>query len=323
MMIIGMPPMKKLRIGVSTCLLGETVRYDGGHALDRYITGTLGQHMEFVPVCPEMEAGLGVPREPLRLIGNPDSPRLLTVNTKRDLTDTMVGWAKRRVKALEKEDLRGFIFKSKSPSSGMERVKVYTEQGRVVKKGVGIFAKAFMEHFPRLPVEDEGRLNDAGLRENFIERIFTLDRWRKTSKGGITRGDLVTFHTRHKLLILSHSPRHYQIMGKKVAHIKGKDMLEVYDDYESMLIEALCLKATVKKHTNVLLHMTGYFKKQLTADEKKELLGIIKEFHDGLIPLIAPITLLNHYVRKYKQQYLKNQVYLSPHPTELKLRNHV
>jgi uncharacterized protein YbgA (DUF1722 family)/uncharacterized protein YbbK (DUF523 family) len=319
----GIPSMKKLRIGVSTCLLGETVRYDGGHALDRYITGTLGRHMEFVPVCPEMEAGLGVPREPLRLIGDPDSPRLVTVNTKRDLTDTMIEWAKRRVKRLEKEDLRGFIFKSKSPSSGMERVKVYTEQGISVRKGVGIFARTFMEHFPRIPVEEEGRLNDPRLRENFIERIFTLDRWRKTSKDGITRGDLVAFHTRHKLLILSHSPRHYQVMGKKVAHIKGKGISEVCDDYESMLIEALRLKATVKKHINVLHHMMGYFKKQLTADEKKELLGIIKDFHDGLIPLIAPITLFNHYVRKYEQQYLKDQVYLSPHPTELKLRNHV
>jgi uncharacterized protein YbgA (DUF1722 family)/uncharacterized protein YbbK (DUF523 family) len=323
MMIIGMPCMKKLRIGVSTCLLGETVRYDGGHALDRYITGTLGQHMEFVPVCPEMEAGLGVPREPLRLIGDPDSPRLVTVNTKRDLTDTMIEWAKRRVKGLEKEDLRGFIFKSKSPSSGMERVKVYTEQGIAVKKGVGIFARAFMEHFPRIPVEEEGRLNDPRLRENFIERIFTLDRWRKTSKDGITRGDLVAFHTRHKLLILSHSPQHYQVMWEKVAHIKGKDISEVCDDYESLLIEALRLKATVKKHTNVLHHIMGYFKKQLTADEKKELLEIIKDFHDGLITLIAPITLFNHYVRKYKQQYLRDQVYLSPHPTELKLRNHV
>jgi uncharacterized protein YbgA (DUF1722 family)/uncharacterized protein YbbK (DUF523 family) len=315
--------MEKIRIGVSTCLLGEAVRYDGGHAYDRYVTETLGQYMEFVPVCPEMEAGFGVPREPVRLVGNPASPRLMMVKTKQDLTDTMTAWARRRVKELEKEDLCGFIFKSKSPSSGMERVKVYTEKGMPVKKGVGLFAKAFMEHFPLIPVEEEGRLHDPHLRENFIERIFTLNRWRQTLKGKKSPGTLVAFHTRHKLLILSHSNKHYREMGKLVAQTKGKKISEIYAQYEALLMEALRLKATFKKNTNVLQHMMGYFKKQLTADEKQELLEVINDFHSGLVPLIVPVTLFKHYVRKFGQPYLKDQVYLSPHPTELKLRNRV
>ena len=315
--------MEKIRIGVSTCLLGERVRYDGGHALERYITETLGKYMEFVPVCPEMEAGFGMPREPLRLVGDADSPRLITVKTKKDLTDTMTDWALQRVRELEKEDLRGFIFKSKSPSSGMERVKVYTEKGMPVKKGVGLFARIFMEHFPLIPVEEEGRLHDPHLRENFIERIFTLDRWRKTVKEVKSPGRLVGFHTRHKLLILSHSTQHYREMGRLVAQIKGKNISEAYFHYEVLLMEALRLKATVKKHTNVLQHIMGYFKKHLIAGEKHELLEVIGAFHDGLFPLIVPVTLFRHYVRKYEQHYLQDHVYLSPHPLELKLRNHV
>ena len=315
--------VEKIRIGVSTCLLGESVRYDGGHARDRYVTETLGQYMEFVPVCPEMEAGLGLPREPIRLVGDPESPRVVTINTNKDLTETMTNWAQQRVRELEKEDFCGFIFKSKSPSSGMERVKIYTEKGMPVKKGVGVFAKAFMDHFPLIPVEEEGRLHDPHLRENFIERIFTLNRWRQMLKEKPSAGTLVKFHTRHKLLLLSHSTKHYREMGKQVAETKGKKISEIFDHYESLLMEALRLKATVKKHTNVLHHMMGYFKKQLTADEKQELLEVINDFYNGLVPLIVPVTLFKHYVRKYGQPYLKDQVYLSPHPMELKLRNRV
>jgi len=315
--------MEKIRIGVSTCLLGESVRYDGGHARDRYVTDTLAQYMEFMPVCPEMEAGLGLPREPIRLVGDPESPRVITIKTNKDLTETMTNWARQRVRELEKEDFCGFIFKSKSPSSGMERVKVYTENGMPVKKGVGVFARAFMEHFPLIPVEEEGRLHDPHLRENFIERIFTLNRWRQMLKEKPSAGTLVKFHTRHKLLLLSHSTKHYREMGKQVAETKGKKLSEILDHYESLLMEALRLKATVKKHTNVLHHMMGYFKKQLTADEKQELLEVINDFYNGLVPLIVPLTLFKHYVRKYEQSYLKDQFYLSPHPMELKLRNRV
>jgi uncharacterized protein YbgA (DUF1722 family) len=270
-----------------------------------------------------VECGLGVPRESMRLVGDPENPRLVTTRTNRDLTDRMVQWARKRVVELEKEDLCGFIFKSDSPSSGMERVKVYNEKGMPVKKGRGMFARTFMEHFPLIPVEEEGRLHDPKLRENFIESIFTLMRWRELLQEGRSRKNLVGFHTQNKLLLLSHSEKHYRLMGKLVATVKEKPIEEVYGAYEGLLMDTLSLKTTIKKNANVLQHMMGYFKKDLSSDEKQELLEVIDEYRKGYVPLIVPITLMNHYVRKYDQSYLKQQTYLQPHPMALQLRNHV
>jgi uncharacterized protein YbgA (DUF1722 family)/uncharacterized protein YbbK (DUF523 family) len=315
--------MDKIKLGISTCLLGENVRYDGGHKLDRFLTDTLGQYVEYVPVCPEVECGLPIPRESMHLEGDPESPRLVTLRTKQDMTERMVSWAKKRVVELEKEGLCGFIFKSDSPSSGMERVRVYNKKGMPVKKGVGMFARIFMEHFPLLPLEDEGRLHDPKLRENFVERIFTLKRWREVLAKKESRGTLVDFHTQQKLLILSHSPKHYQIMGKFVAKAKDIPLKNLYQQYQNILMEALQLKTTPKKNSNVLMHMMGYFKEQLSSDEKQELLEVINHYRQEYIPLIVPMTLINHYVRKYDQPYLEQQVYLNPHPLELQLRNHV
>jgi len=312
-----------IRLGISTCLLGQKVRYDGGHKLDRFLTDTLGQYVEYVPVCPEVECGFGIPREAFRLVGDPESPRFVTSRTHQDYTERMMQWAERRVIELEEEGLCGFIFKSNSPSSGMERVKVYGKKGMPVKKGRGIFARIFIEYFPLVPVEDEGRLHDPRLRENFVERIFALKRWRETLSKKFAMADLVEFHTLHKLLILSHSEKHYRTMGKLVAAGKEMPFKELYTQYEALLMEALRLKTTPKKNSNVLMHMMGYFKKQLASDEKQELLKIIHQYRDVYIPLIVPITLINHYVRKYNQPYLGRQLYLHPHPTELQLRNHV
>lgn len=314
--------MEKITIGISTCLLGENVRFDGGHKLDRFLRDTLGRYVHYIPVCPETECGMGIPRESMRLQGSPESPRLVTSRTKVDKTDMMVTWAKKRLVQLEEENLCGFIFKSDSPSSGMERVKVYDDKGVPAKRGVGIFARMFMDHFPLVPVEEEGRLHDALLRENFIERIFTLKRWRDTQEARSGRGALVDFHSRHKLLILSHSQKHYREMGKLVADQKRLARQELYERYEAMLMEALALKTTAKKNVNVLQHMMGYFKQHLSADEKKELLEIIGEYQKGVLPLIVPVILIGHYVRKYDQPYLKEQFYLNPHPLELQLRNH-
>ena len=312
-----------IRLGISSCLLGNDVRYDGSNSRDRFITDTLGQYVEYVPVCPEVECGMSVPREAMHLLGDPDHPRLVTVRTGKDYTDQMVSWATRRVAELKKEDLCGFIFKKGSPSSGMVRVKVYNEKGMAEKKGTGMFARVFMDHFPRLPVEEDGRLHDVELRENFIERIFTLKRWREVLGGKMSHGRIVDFHTKHKLLILSHSPTHHRIMGGLVAQVKAIPRKTFYERYERLLMEALALKATPKKHTNVLHHMMGYFKKMLSSQEKQELLEIMDRYRDGIIPLIVPITLINHYVRKYDQLYLRQQYYLNPHPIELQLRNHV
>jgi uncharacterized protein YbgA (DUF1722 family)/uncharacterized protein YbbK (DUF523 family) len=315
--------MEKIRLGISSCLLGENVRYDGGHRHDRFLTDTLGQYVEYVPVCPEVGCGLPVPREAMHLEGDPDSPRLMTIRTRQDMTDRMQAWSGKRVTELEKDGLCGFIFKSDSPSSGMERVKVYNEKGIPVKKGVGMFARAFMKHFPFLPVEDDGRLNDPILRENFIQRIFVFKKWREMMMGKQGRGRLVDFHARHKLLILSHSPGHYRLMGRLVAKANELPIKELYGQYQSILMEALLVKATPKKNANVLMHMMGYFKKELTSEEKQELLDLINNYREGRFPLIVPVTLIRHYVRKYDQPYLKEQVYLNPHPLELQLLNHV
>jgi uncharacterized protein YbgA (DUF1722 family)/uncharacterized protein YbbK (DUF523 family) len=314
---------EQIKLGISSCLLGEKVRYDGGHKLDRFLTDTLGQYVHYVPVCPEVECGFGIPREAFRLVGDPESPRLVTSRTRQDYTERMVEWARKRVIELEREGLCGFIFKSDSPSSGMERVKVYSDKGMPVKRGRGVFARLFMDYFPLLPVEEEGRLHDPGLRENFIERIFALRRWREVLSKERTMADLVEFHTRHKLLIFSHSETHHRAMGKLAAAGRQMPLKELYERYEALLMEALRLKTTPKKNSNVLMHMMGYFKKQLTSTEKQELLEIIRRYRDGYIPLIVPITLVNHYVRKYNQDYLSGQTYLHPHPIELKLRNHV
>jgi len=314
---------EKIKLGISTCLLGEPVRYDGGHKLDRFLTDTLGQYVEYVSVCPEVECGLPVPRESMHLEGNPDSPRLVTSRTMQDMTERMMNWARKRVVGLEKEDLCGFIFKSNSPSSGMERVRVYNEAGMPVREGVGMFARIFMEHFPLFPVEDEGRLHDPKLRENFIERIFALKRWREVVAKKESRGNLVDFHTKNKLLVLSHGPKHYQMMGKLVAQAKALPIKEVYLKYQSLFVESLKLKTTPKKNANVLQHMMGYFKGQLSPDEKQELIEIVELYRREYVPLIVPVTLIKHYVRKYDQPYLKEQVYLNPHPIELQLRNHV
>ena len=316
-------PEEKIRLGVSSCLLGEKVRFDGGHKLDHFLTDTLGRFVEFVPVCPEVEVGLPTPRETLRLVGEPGAQRLVFSKSGEDITDRMMAWAQKRVTALEKENLCGFIFKAKSPSSGMERVKLYDRNGVPNKQGVGIFAQAFMEHFPLLPVEEDGRLHDPGLRENFIECIFTLKRWRDTQEGGMTRGKLVDYHTRHKLLLLSHSTEIYRQMGKLVARAKEVEEDVLYKDYLALLMKGLRLKTTVSKHVNVLQHVLGYFKNHLSSDEKQEVLDLLDNYRARLIPLIVPVTLLNHFVRKYDQAYLKKQVYLNPHPQELRLRNHV
>ena len=315
--------MEKIRLGISSCLLGEKVRYDGGHKLDHYIRETLGRYVDWVSVCPEVEYGLPVPREAMHLVATAEGPRLVTSRTGVDHTGGMKRWAARRLDELGREDLCGFIFKSRSPSSGMRGVKVYNPSGVQVRTGVGIFAGAFMDRFPLIPVEDDGRLQDPALRENFIERVFVFGRWEEFQVGGGKIKDLVSFHTDHKLLILSHSLRHYRTLGSLVADAKKYRPEKLHSEYVGTLMEGLKLLSTTKKNTNVLNHMLGYFRKQISSGEKQELLGVIEDYHKGLVPLIVPVTLIKHYVRKYDERYLARQHYLNPHPAELMLRNHV
>lgn len=314
--------MDKIRLGISACLLGERVRYDGQHKLDPFLRETLGRFVEWVPVCPEVGCGLPVPRESMHLEQAPDSVRLITTRTRRDLTEQMQAWIGRTLPELEAQELRGFVFKSKSPSSGMRGVKRYTEQGMPNGSGPGLFAAAFMARLPLLPVEDEGRLHDPALRENFIERVFVYDRWRACEADG-TLGALVAFHTRHKLVLMSHSPAALRALGRIVAEAKGRKPQAVRADYLEQLMPALALHATPAKQTNVLQHIMGYFKEKIDSVEKRDLLEVIESYRLGLIPLIAPVTLLRHLVRRFDDPYLKGQVYLDPAPAELMLRNHV
>ncbi len=311
-----------IKIGISSCLLGNKVRYDGGHSHDRFLTQTLGLFAEYVPVCPEVECGMPTPREAVRLVGPTEDPRLVTQKTGVDKTEQMKTWIKGRLKELTKEDLCGFIFRSKSPSSGLYRIRVYGDDDKVRKNGTGIFAKAFTEAFPRIPVEEAGRLHDPKLRENFIESIFSLQRWRQLIQENKSLGGLVEFHTHNKLLILSHNQDIYRNMGRLVAQGKSYDLDVLFDRYEALLLKALKLKSTLKKNINVLQHMMGYFKKDLNGDEKQELLSVFNQYRSGYVPLIVPITLIQHYVMKYDQPWLKAQTYLNPHPFELKLRNY-
>lgn len=311
-----------IKIGISSCLLGNKVRYDGGHSHDQFLTQTLGLFAEYVPVCPEVECGMPIPREAIRLEGDSENPRLVTRKTGIDKTDQMMTWIKARISELAEENLCGFIFKSKSPSSGLYRIKVYAEDGNVRENGTGLFAKAFTQAFPRIPVEEAARLHDPKLRENFIENIFSLQRWRQFVGHNMTLGGLVEFHTQNKLLILSHSQDVYRKMGRLVAQAKKDEFSFLIDQYEELLLSALRLPTTLKKNINVLQHIMGYFRKDLSHDEKQELLSVFEQYRSGYVPLIVPITLIKHYVRKYDQPWLKTQTYLNPHPFELKLRNY-
>lgn len=313
---------KPIRILISSCLLGRNVRYDGGHKKDGFLVETLGPFVEWVPICPEVDYGLPTPREAMRLVGDPDAPRLVTSKSGDDHTDGMLRWARSRLRELEALDLCGYICKKDSPSSGMARIKVYGETGVPSRTGAGIFTKAFMDRLPLVPVEEEGRLHDPVLREMFVERVFTLRRFRDLLAHDRTRGGLLAFHTGHKLLLLSHGRRTYAQLGRLVARAKDVPSAELFDRYQRLLTEALSAKPTPKKCSDVLLHMMGHFRKMLTRDEKEELLEAVRRYRERRAPLIVPITLFRHYVRKYRVAYLARQAFLHPHPAELMLRNH-
>ncbi len=311
---------QRITLGVSSCLLGEKVRYDGGHKQHHYITDLLACYFRFQPVCPEVECGFPTPREAMHLTGNPVTPRLVTVKSHSELTDQMQSWCNRRVSELQPLQLRGFILKKNSPSCGLFRVKVYREKGPPATTGSGLFAHSMATAAPLLPMEEEGRLADAGLRENFIERVYCYDRLLRLLDSKPGKGELIRFHTAHKLLLLSHSPEHYRRMGKLVAD--ANTSAKLLPEYTALFMEGLQLLATPAKQTNVLMHCLGYFKKNLTGWEKQELLGLINRYRSGQLPLIVPITLLKHYIRRFEQPYLAEQLYFSPHPDELMLRNH-
>jgi len=314
----------EIRIGVSACLVGEAVRYDGGHKRDAFLTDTLARFVRFVPVCPEVEVGLGIPRETLRLERDGRrGTRLVATKSGADHTSRMHRFAASRVAKLRDADLCGFVLKKDSPSCGLERVRRYDHNGVPAREGRGLFAAALVERLPLLPVEEEGRLRDPALRENFLERVFAYRRLRSAFRPRWTIGDLVRFHTAEKLLLLAHDPAGYRDLGRLVAGAKRTDRRDLRDRYATGFMQAMASKATKGRHANVLQHMAGYFRETLSAEDRRELEERVEEFRRGLIPLIVPITLFRHHVRREGVAYLAGQTYLEPHPKELMLRNHV
>jgi uncharacterized protein YbgA (DUF1722 family)/uncharacterized protein YbbK (DUF523 family) len=316
-------PARKLRLGISSCLLGRKVRYDGQHRRDPLLVDVLGPFVEWVPVCPELELGLGVPREPIRLVGDPAAPRLLAERSGADHTAAMRRFAARRVAELEQLALDGYVTKKDSPSCGMERVCVHRERkGPPRRDGVGMFVRALMQRMPLLPVEEEGRLQDPVLRESFIERVFGYAHWKAARAAGMRRGDLVAFHTAHELVILAHSPAAYRRLGTLVASAGKVGLAPLLDAYGRGFMEALRIPATRGRQANILRRVAGHLREALPAPDRKELEGLVRDYARGLVPLVVPQTLARHHVRKHGVAYLAGQTYLDPDPKELMLRNH-
>lgn len=312
----------RLRIGVSSCLLGNEVRFDGGHKRDPFLTDMLGRYVEWIAVCPEVEMGLGTPRETLRLQRQGSHVRLIMPKTDEDHTATMRAYAERRTRELERENLDGYILKKDSPTCGMERVRIYEVNGIPHRDGVGMFAEALMKRFPHLPVEEEGRLHDPRLRENFISRVFAYRRWREMSAQGITRAALMRFHEQHKFLLMAHTQEGTRRLGRLLANAKQFSSNEALAEaYLSEFTQVMRRTPTMRNHTNVLQHLAGYVSDHLDPDDRQEMTATIHDYRRGVLPLIVPVTLLRHYVRKFKVPYLQDQVYLNPHPHELMLLN--
>ena len=313
---------RPLRLGISACLLGQEVRWDGGHKRDAFLIGTVGRFVEWVPVCPEVEVGMGTPRETLRLVADADDAvRMVTSRSGVDHTASMNRWATRRVRELAAEDLDGYVLKRDSPSCGMERVKVYDGKGGVRRRASGLFAAELCGRNPLLPAEEEGRLNDPLLRENFLERVFAFRRLRDAFRPRWTVGELVRFHTGEKLQLMAHDVQAYRELGRMVAGARSAPREDFAEGYQQLYMAAMRKLATVRKHTNVLQHMQGWFSKQLDEDQRGELTQLIADYRAGLVPLIVPVTLIRHHVRRLDVEYLQGQTYLEPAPKELMLRN--
>ena len=316
-------PEPDIQVGISSCLLGEEVRYNGGHSHDSFITSMLSPYFSWIPICPEMDIGMGTPRENIRLVRREDEIHLIGPKSGTDYTDKMQSYAKERVQELAQSPLHGYILKKDSPSCGMERVRIYDTNDVPQRKGRGVYALQLMEQFPLLPVEEEGRLRDAHLRENFIERVFAYYRVQQFTSDSPTPGDLVEFHTRHKLTLLAHHQEKYRQLGQLVAKSGDQNFTQVLKEYITLFMKTLQVQASLKNHTNVLHHAMGHFKDYIDSPDRQELADCISDYRSGLVPLVVPITLIKHHLRKYPVDWLKKQVYFYPYPPELKLRNSI
>jgi uncharacterized protein YbgA (DUF1722 family)/uncharacterized protein YbbK (DUF523 family) len=312
---------KPLKIGISACLLGQPVRYNGGHKASRLCSEVLARHFEFVPICPEQAIGLGTPRQPIRLVGDPEQPRALgTVNRELDVSDALSQFGQRTAERLD--DICGYILMQKSPSCGMERVKVYQANGYPADGGGrGLFAAALMRARPDQPVEEDGRLTDPVLRENFITRVFAYAEWQRLQQAGLTRQALITFHERYKYQLMATCREQYRQLGRDVAQSASTPLPLFAARYFTRMMAALKQPASRGSHSNVLQHLSGYLKRALSAPEKQELQHLIEQYRLGIVPLVVPMTLLKHHFRRHPDAYIEHQVYMQPHPEDLSLRN--
>lgn len=311
-----------LRLGVSACLLGARVRFDGGHKQNRFLLDELGRYFQFEPFCPEVAIGMGTPRPTIRLVGDADNPRVVgSKNADLDVTDALREYSERTAGRLQ--GLCGFVFKKDSPTCGMERVKVYNGKGMPQADGVGIFARAVQQANPLLPVEEEGRLQDATLRENFVSRVFVYARWQALQRQGLSKKGLIDFHARHKLLIMAHSPAAYKELGRMLAQLDKAEpeLRDLAGRYIERVMTVLKSRASRKRHANVLQHVLGYLRKHVDAANRADLVEVIDDYRQGLVPLVVPVTLLQHHFRRHPHPYIAQQVYMNPHPRALMLRN--
>jgi uncharacterized protein YbgA (DUF1722 family)/uncharacterized protein YbbK (DUF523 family) len=312
--------MTDITLGISSCLLGNEVRHDGGHKRNIYATSTLSEYFSFRSFCPEMSIGLGVPRPTIRLTRSGGGIRLTgSDNPDMDLTDDMNRWSTDAIEGMR--DLSGFILKNNSPSCGMERVRVYDGNGAPSRDGTGLFAAALMSAMPWLPVEEEGRLNDPMLRENFIERVFVYYRWQQMMNDGITVSSLMEFHQRHKFILLAHDEVEFRKLGPLIANVDKNTLDQVADEYLLRMMTSLKARSSRKRHTNVLMHVMGYLKNKIDSDDKQEMIEVMDKYRHGKVPLIVPVTLMKHHLRRFPDEYISSQYYMAPYPEELMLRN--
>ena len=309
-----------IKVGISSCVLGERVRFDSGHKVSNFVTKELSPYFDFVSVCPEVGVGMPVPRPTIRLVSNEERVALVeTKNPENDHTDNMLTYSADKVDELQSEQLCGYIVCAKSPTCGMERVKVYSKNS-AAKEGVGLYTQTLMQKMPWLPVEEDGRLNDPVLKENFITRVFCLNDFYGSMDGEPTRGKIIDFHSRYKLTLMAHHPESYRSLGRLVADVANYEIEDFYQEYRLGLMKALTNRASRKNNTNVLMHLQGYFKRSLTKEEKEELATVIHDYRIGMLPLLAPLTLIKHYLNTYPDEYLAKQKFLEPYPQEMRLR---
>jgi uncharacterized protein YbgA (DUF1722 family)/uncharacterized protein YbbK (DUF523 family) len=317
----SLPEGFRPKLAISACLVGEEVRYNGGHKASKFCTRVLGEHVDFVPVCPEVAVGLGVPREPIRLVGDPDHPQARgSVHSSLDVTAPLIRYGEKMASSLE--DICGYIFMHKSPSCGLERVKVYREDGVTLPEtGRGLYAQAFCAARPDLPVEEDGRLCDPVLRENFLVRVYAYAQWQLLLATGLTKGRLLAFHARYKYQLMANHPQQYKALGRLLGSMGRAEVDEIAPRYFSQLMAALRRCATRGTHANVLQHIAGYLRNSLDSPGRQEVAQLISQYRRGLVPLVVPLTLLKHLFRLHPHPYIRDQVYLQPHPEALSLRN--